>query len=38
MRYGYSVTVNQLYNIATDEGEADYLKSEVIAFVIEFCF
>jgi hypothetical protein len=25
-------------NIATYEGEVDYWKSEVIAFVVEFCF
>jgi hypothetical protein len=25
-------------DIATDEGEVPYWKSEVIAFVVEFCF
>jgi len=25
-------------DVATDEGEVDYWKSEVITFVVEFCF
>jgi hypothetical protein len=27
-----------MLDIATDEGEVDYWKSEAIAFVVEFCF
>jgi hypothetical protein len=37
----YVASLSGLYifdNIASDEGEVDYWKGKVIAFVVEFCF